>query len=255
MNNNQEKAPQNSSNSEIKIADLSARLAEQEKMISAQREEINQLYERIRSDQSAHLTQIHALENDIYLLREKATLDDLTQLYRRNSFEIELDKEISRINLSQSDEHREHRKGNILKDLSVIFIDADHFKQINDTRGHKEGDNVLKQIAHILKNSVRKSDFVCRWGGEEMVIGLPGADESTAYETAEKIRKKIQDNTGHTVSMGIASYESSMSRATLIERADLAMYKAKHKPGGRNCVERYSHFTPEDHKQYKSFSR
>lgn len=251
MINNIEESLQDKTAEDNELSRLHAELAEKEKIIDAQREELAQLHERIRTDHIITGTKIHALEQTIHLLREQTVFDDLTGLYRRKPFEIKLHEEFSKIDLSQSVEHEERRKEDCIEHLSIIFLDVDRFKQINDTQGHNAGDQVLKTIATILKKNVRESDPVCRWGGEEMVVALPGASEDKAFEIAETMRIEIKNTDLCTVSVGVASYEKGIEATTLIKRADQAMYKAKHQPEGRDRVERYSDFTSEDFHRYQ----
>jgi len=121
--------------------------------------------------------------------------------------------------------------------ISFLFCDIDHFKNINDTQGHATGDEVLKKVAGILKENIRDTDSVCRWGGEEMIISLAGASEAEAAEKAEQLRRKVEE-TGVSVSIGISSFEPTLNFEELVERSDRAMYKAKEL--GKNRVAKYS---------------
>jgi len=127
--------------------------------------------------------------------------------------------------------------------LSLIMMDIDYFKRINDLFGHQGGDHVLREIAALISDEVRKSDLVARWGGEEFVILLPGANREQSILVAEKLQAKIA---GHrfrafpvsvTASFGVTQYlgEGSDSEESMFERADRALYAAKN--GGRNRVE------------------
>ncbi|GAA0781382.1 diguanylate cyclase [Hathewaya limosa] len=125
--------------------------------------------------------------------------------------------------------------------FSVLMIDFDHFKHINDFYGHQVGDKVLAQCGNIIKNSLRKDDILGRYGGEELLVVLPGVDKNSAYEVGEKLRKYIENSIlveekgKITVSMGVASYpEHSINVCELIDKADKALYLAKER--GRNCV-------------------
>lgn len=120
--------------------------------------------------------------------------------------------------------------------ISVLMIDIDHFKQYNDTYGHSAGDKMLTDVAGTISKNVRDTDVVVRYGGEEFLVSLPETDVAKAYETAERIRRAVEEETGVTVSLGLASLEDAMqNREDLIKRADEALYLAKRK--GRNRVE------------------
>lgn len=123
--------------------------------------------------------------------------------------------------------------------FAVIILDVDHFKKVNDTHGHHMGDDVLKQIALLLTQSIRETDFVARFGGEEFIVLLPNTEE-TATSVAEKIRSNIANHQFPvvklvTVSLGVAIIEpTDKNQNELIHRADLALYQAKN--SGRNQV-------------------
>ncbi|APX21640.1 MAG: GGDEF domain-containing protein [Rhodobacteraceae bacterium] len=122
---------------------------------------------------------------------------------------------------------------------AVLFLDLDHFKQVNDTQGHAAGDAVLKGVAGVISATMRRQDVVARWGGEEFVIWLPGATEDVARGIGERLRLAISDRVPLprgllTASIGIAVAREGDSRDRLIARADAALYAAK--AGGRNRV-------------------
>ena len=129
--------------------------------------------------------------------------------------------------------------------LSVLMIDIDHFKTFNDNFGHGVGDQVLRLMATVLRERVRDGDLPARYGGEELIAVLPGADLATCQTVAERIRRSISEaritrrSTGEalpsiTVSIGVAEFQSGESMAELIERCDRALYLAKRT--GRNKV-------------------
>lgn len=128
--------------------------------------------------------------------------------------------------------------------VSVILADLDHFKSINDKFGHEAGDAALFQVARILRDALRESDALGRWGGEEFMVVLPGTGGAGAAEVAERMRKAIASATfegltsGATVSLGVASSEliedHAMEWDLLIKEADQRLYRAKHE--GRNRV-------------------
>jgi two-component system cell cycle response regulator len=162
--------------------------------------------------------------------RWMATTDALTGLLNRRAFLESTNREIART-------RRYNDK------LSVILLDVDHFKHINDRRGHAAGDIVLTEVGTMLNQAVRTCDIVARWGGEEFVLVLPSTALEGAEQVAERIRElladsKIQDANGDhipvTASFGVASYAGSETLEQVIDRADRAMYLAK--SGGRNRV-------------------
>src|SRR6185437_16243399 len=128
--------------------------------------------------------------------------------------------------------------------LTLLMIDVDHFKQINDKWGHPAGDVVLRQIAEVIMDNVRLSDFVFRYGGEEFLVALVETPESRGVEIAERIRTQflahqLQLPDGNvltsTVSIGVATHRGHPDYAYLVDIADKALYRAK--AGGRNRVE------------------
>ena len=161
-------------------------------------------------------------------LKEKVSLDYLTKIYNRNKFEELLDLCI--------DNFKKGKK----QSFSLLMIDIDNFKLLNDTFGHLFGDNILKEISKILTISSRNSDVVARWGGEEFVIILPESTLSQAVIVAEKLRTKIENfqfENVHkiTCSFGVSHFHNSDSKIDLFRRADEALYRAKNL--GKNRVE------------------
>ncbi|HYH41272.1 MAG TPA: diguanylate cyclase [Burkholderiales bacterium] len=162
---------------------------------------------------------------------ELATTDSLTGVYNRRTF-----KELAEPQLSRS--RRAHMP------VSLLMLDLDHFKRINDTYGHLAGDDVLKAFAVLVRNCLRKEDLLARYGGEEFVVLLPGASQTSAAALAERIREQASavpmDANGHrvrvTVSIGAASEagDTLPSLEAMLGRADEALYQAKRE--GRNRV-------------------
>jgi diguanylate cyclase (GGDEF)-like protein len=157
----------------------------------------------------------------------RASRDGLTGAMNRASFAHHARREIG-----------QHRRIN--GNVSLLFVDVDHFKRINDTYGHETGDQVLKRIIRLTRGCLRSGDTVARWGGEEFVVLLPATDLNGALLIAEKIRQRIGIEhfdalaTGLqvTVSIGCAEMSSSEGLDELVARADRALYEAKHR--GRN---------------------
>ncbi|WDC84712.1 GGDEF domain-containing protein [Caloramator sp. mosi_1] len=160
--------------------------------------------------------------------------DYLTRVYNRRAFFVRAREEFSRAKRME-------------KPVSVILTDLDKFKFINDTYGHDVGDLVLKSFSKTIKRAVRKYDVVARFGGEEFVILLSGADLEDAYRKAENLRREIEQNKvyskklnlyiNYTASFGVSALEprKELSLEDLITNADRALYKAKN--SGRNRVE------------------
>jgi diguanylate cyclase (GGDEF)-like protein len=126
--------------------------------------------------------------------------------------------------------------------LSVVMMDIDHFKLVNDTYGHPVGDQVIRSLSWLLKQRLRKQDIICRYGGEEFLIGLPHTDAEQAFAIIDRIRQNFSQirhpyRDSHfltTASGGIATYPLYQTGDALIKAADEALYHAKH--NGRNRI-------------------
>jgi len=158
-------------------------------------------------------------------LEEVSTTDGLTQIYNR--------RKISEI---FNEEYLQAQCYGII--FSVILIDFDWFKLVNDTYGHQIGDQVLIEVAQLMKDSLRNTEHIGRWGGEEFFIVLPNTSAKDGYTLAERIRLKISchkfPTANHqTCSFGITEYMGDDSIEQIIKRADTALYHAKQH---RNCT-------------------
>ncbi|MGX4584412.1 GGDEF domain-containing protein [Paenibacillus chitinolyticus] len=151
---------------------------------------------------------------------QSSITDGLTKVYNRKYFDKRVSQYI-RLNLN----------------VSVLFSDIDNFKKLNDTKGHHMGDEMLKQVASIMRQEADESGIVGRYGGEELVVLLTDPDVKPA-ELAERIRKRIEEETIVTVSMGFSTYKKGLTGDKLIKQADEAMYKAK--TTGKNKVVKFS---------------
>jgi diguanylate cyclase (GGDEF)-like protein len=164
-------------------------------------------------------------------LWDMAVTDSLTGLYVRRYFMVKLQEEI-------------HRAERYNKPLSIVMVDLDRFKKINDTYGHDAGDRALKTISQFFQRNIRDVDAIGRYGGEEFVMLIPDADKEAAFCLAERLRKelakvKLEDLPPITISLGIATYPSDGTDIEeLIKKADAAMYEAKQK--GRNKAVKFS---------------
>lgn len=195
---------------------------------------------------------VKELESQVYELQTNLIHDKLTGLKTRAFFSEQVNKYLNIISQQSELEksgapQRKEMFG--FRNISLIFFDIDHFKKVNDQYGHAIGDEVLKKVSQTISASVRAGDTVARWGGEEIVVSLLGADENDAYQKAEEIRQKVEKLTfpqGHppqvTISGGISFAENGMGLTELIEHADEALYKAKN--GGRNRIVTYSSLHP-----------
>src|SRR5438876_165585 len=157
---------------------------------------------------------------------ENALTDELTKLPNRRALAQEFLKEMQRA--------RRHKNA-----IAFVMIDIDHFKQVNDTYGHLNGDAVLAELAQILKGGARESDVCARYGGEEFALILHETTESGARVLAGRIRSKVAASTFPgglklTISIGVAATEDATLFTQLIDRADQGLYAAKQ--GGRNQV-------------------
>lgn len=160
-------------------------------------------------------------------LYEKATVDSLTKVYVRRFFDLKLDEEMALATAKN-------------RPLSLLMLDIDHFKSVNDQHGHDAGDAVLKHFAHLLKKCVRPTDCVARYGGEEFSVILTKADEKRACRVAERIRLAVESSEFKipkktlriTVSIGVTTFSAGDNGAKFYKRADEALYVAKNE--GRN---------------------
>lgn len=162
-------------------------------------------------------------------LEVMASTDKLTGAANRQVFDEYFRQALDKAKLAQSP-------------ISILLLDIDHFKKVNDSYGHGIGDLVLKTMTNMLRGALQQEDILCRWGGEEFLILLPGMDLTRAAELAEQIRelifqREIKVNGLHisiTASIGVAEHQAQEPAEDLIKRADLALYQAKE--AGRNQV-------------------
>jgi len=176
--------------------------------------------------------ELNTLQTNLTKARNEARTDGLTGVSNRKAFDEVLAQQISQATTERTP-------------LCLVIGDIDHFKQFNDTWGHRTGDQVLRLVASCLKAGVKDGDTVARYGGEEFAIVLPGIATSDAEKLANAVREAVQArelvkrSTGETLgrvtmSLGVGTFRAGDSSATLIERADACLYAAKR--GGRNRV-------------------
>ncbi|SFZ85406.1 diguanylate cyclase (GGDEF) domain-containing protein [Devosia enhydra] len=184
----------------------------------------------VTPDQLSSLENLAALAIHHLELRRQASIDTLTGTLNRATI-----LRVAELEIADAEKHQTN--------LAVLMVDLDHFKTINDTYGHGTGDAVLASVGRLLESTIRKSDYVGRYGGEEFCMILPGVSAELAFSIASRVRATIEDMTieaeGHrltiTASIGIAMlHERNGPTVTLLSAADRALYAAKRK--GRNCV-------------------
>jgi len=172
---------------------------------------------------------------------ETLGIDHLTGASTRKAFEARLDQAFESMGRKGGKERRGARE---VKEVSLIFVDLDNFKTVNDTIGHTPGDRVLQKAASLLRASLREDDVLGRYGGDEFVVLLVNAGSGEAIAVAEKLRTALADDAemkslSITGSIGVCSSSASgvATPGELTEKADHAMYAAKN--GGKNRVEVY----------------
>lgn len=175
------------------------------------------------------LLKVNKLEKQ---MRELAAYDSMTNLYNRGACLLALENTMRQAKRSQTD-------------LIILYIDIDHFKNINDAHGHDVGDIVIRHFAHYLKKSLRESDIIGRIGGEEFLVGIPGLGMENGVIVAEKLRKGVMNdsiviNDGTiiqiSISIGVSIYRytEEINSREILKKADNALYDAKN--SGRNKV-------------------
>ncbi len=204
--------------------------------------ELNRYHSEYRYDYLERMSALLAVCIENCIIRENlaylSSMDALTKIYNRHSFDLEIDKALQRAN--RQNQH-----------LSLLFLDIDHFKRVNDTYGHPAGDAILQSFASILKNNIRNTDFLARFGGEEFAILLPDCDFPQAEQIADNLRRKIAEHLFDTLSaasihvttsIGVSCYiydnvyaqNFSELANILLATSDQALYEVKQ--SGRNKV-------------------
>jgi diguanylate cyclase (GGDEF)-like protein len=207
--------------------------------LSLERKNINAVVSLVKKDSDFSAQEIGLVRDLVGQLRtaventllykekeEQSRVDGLTGLRNRREFEERLEEELAR---SQRYDLT----------FSLALVDLDQFKQYNDTKGHLAGDLLLKQIASTIKESVRGSDVVARYGGDEFVVILPETGKQGAVFGCERLRKRVQEKFGPdiTASIGVATFpDDAVLKKALLEKADSALYRAKREGKNRTVV-------------------
>lgn len=183
----------------------------------------------LRDITALYQTEIELIKKTIQL-ENVASTDYLTNIYNRRKID-----EILNIEIARSERYK--------KSLGICLLDIDNFKKVNDIYGHQEGDKILKSIALLLQQNIRKSDYIGRWGGEEFLIIFPEANDKSISCLSEKLRVKIMENNFDTVGQITASFGVSKlcigdDIQSLVKKSDKALYQAKKE--GKNRVVLFS---------------
>jgi diguanylate cyclase (GGDEF)-like protein len=200
--------------------------------------QMEELQARVETHLKLRRLQIELEETNAQLAKANVRLevlavtDGLTGLKNRRAFQEKLQEEVGRV-------------ARYSAPFSLLLLDVDHFKQFNDTFGHPAGDGVLRDVARLLKESSRSTDFVARYGGEEFVILLPNTDQQGSLLLAEKVRKAVERSDWRdrpiSVSIGVATMSTANGDGmVLVKEADAALYRSK--KNGRNCVHHAGQF-------------
>lgn len=186
-------------------------------------------YSSVNTELEQYKKQVAQLQSDLDKYKNESVTDHMTGLYNRKYMDLKLSEEIERFK-------REKRP------FCIVMADIDKFKSVNDTYGHQVGDQVLKHMAKLIKENIRKTDFAFRYGGEEFMIMLVNADVRNAVHVSEQIRKKLEATNfslkdlsfNVTSSFGVAQFSADDTPESCIKLADSRLYTAKQT--GRNKI-------------------
>ncbi|TMP31717.1 GGDEF domain-containing protein [Pseudoalteromonas rubra] len=213
------------------LAQISKDLVERENIERRDKEALLESFDAINSRINVLENKVNTYKKRLNEQRFKSLLDGLTKLPNRSAFDDRYSQEF----------HLFEIQGN---DVTLVVVDVDHFKSINDKYGHSAGDKTLQVIARALKKSIRKSDFIARYGGEEFVILMPGMPIEAAYAPLEKIRTTVKSipfrfkdkEVRITISLGATQLKEGDSKLTAFDRADEALYEAKNSGRDKLCL-------------------
>lgn len=213
------------------LQSLSKDLVERERLEQEEKQALLSSFDFINDRINQLESKVNNYKKRLSEQRFKSLTDGLTKLPNRAAFDDKYNQEFHLFSTAQSD-------------VTVVVIDVDHFKSINDKYGHSAGDKTLQVIARALKMSIRKSDFIARYGGEEFVLLMPGMPIEEAKGPLEKIRKTIKSipfkfkdtQVEITISLGATQLKSGDTPISAFDRADDALYDAKHSGRDRVCL-------------------
>lgn len=213
------------------LKSLSQDLIEKERLEQKDREMLLNNFQGINQRINSLEAKLSKYKKRLHEQRFKSLLDSLTKLPNRAAFDERFNHEFHLFAVQESD-------------VTLVVIDVDHFKSINDKYGHSAGDKTLQVIAKALQMSIRKSDFIARYGGEEFVLLMPGMSLEYASQPLEKLRKavkgipfKFKDKQVEiTISIGATQFKKGDTPLSAFDRADDALYKAKNTGRDRLCI-------------------
>jgi diguanylate cyclase len=215
-----------------KLQGIKSVLEEKRKQDEARMEQSNQKMSELQQHLQTMQEEIDQIQARTKSLEQEALSDSLTNTHNRRAYELRIDEEFQR-----------YKRYSQL--FSLVLFDVDHFKRVNDQYGHRAGDKVLREIINRIRPTLRKMDFLVRYGGEEFIVILPGTTSENAVHVAEKLRQLIEKTTflfqGQkvpvTISLGVTEVRpSDLDTQMLFVRVDEAMYEAKREGRNRTAV-------------------
>ncbi|MFC3033790.1 diguanylate cyclase [Pseudoalteromonas fenneropenaei] len=213
------------------LQSLSKDLVARERLEQEEKAALIASFEYINDRVSQLESKVNSYKKRLTEQRFRSLLDGLTKLPNRSAFDDKYNHEFQQFNLNKAA-------------VTLVVVDVDHFKSINDKYGHSAGDKTLQVIARALKKSIRKTDFIARYGGEEFVILMPGMPIKDASGPLEKLRKTIKsipfkfkdEEVVITISLGATQFKEGDTPLSAFDRADDALYEAKNSGRDRLCL-------------------